>query len=225
MKTLWTTALAALFVVFASALTFAQPVTITTGQTNVALNFDVLESAASLEFSSVSGDVIVPGNIPGIGEGPSVAFPITPTTDFTYDPDDFLNTFSGEITHVGSVFFNSDTVEVGDFTIGFDAARVDNAASGTGFFVESTTGVAAILFDVTNLGPVTPTAISLDVGGDLAVSPEFGSFLFDNELSSTDLVGAVVGNALIEGIVPEPGSSTLFLLSLFGAVMARRRLS
>ena len=225
MKSITTFALALCLFVSLSTPASAQLVTVESGRTNVALDFETLAAAASLELSSVSGDVIVPGNIPELPGGPSVAFPITPATDFTYDPADFLGTFSGEITHIGSVLFNTDTVEVGNFTIGFDAARAGTLpdGSGTGFFVESTIGVAAILFDVTNLGPVNPTAKILEVGGDLAVSPEFGSFLFDNQLSTANLEGAVVGNALIEGVVPEPGTSTLLLLSLFGTMVIRRR--
>ncbi len=203
----------------------AQVVDIERGQTNVALDVGLLESAASLTLSSVSSDVIAPGNIPD-----SVAFSINsrtasslPTT-FSYDPADFLGSFSGTIEHTGSVFFNTDTVEVGNFTIGFDPARAGTlGGAGTGFFVESTTGIAAILFDIVNIGTLEPTPTSLDIGADLAVSPEFGGFLFDNGLSATDLQGAVVGSALVEGVVPEPSSFVLLLMSLVGVSLGYRR--
>ena len=112
-----------------------------------------------------------------------MAFPINsrtaaslPTT-FSYDPTDFLGSFSGTIEHTGSVFFNMDTVEVGNFTIGYDPIRVGNlGGAGTGFFVASTTGISATLFDIVDIDNLVPTAASLEIGADLAVSPEFGGF-------------------------------------------------
>ncbi|MEM7313239.1 MAG: hypothetical protein AAF497_08815 [Planctomycetota bacterium] len=204
----------------------AQTVDVVGGQTNVALDFATLETAASLTLSSVSSDVIVPGTIPD-----SVAFPINPRdaaslpTTFSYDPADFLGSFSGSIEHTGSVFFNNDTVEVGNFTIGFDGARAGNlGGAGTGFFVASTTGIAATLFDITNIGPLTPTASSLEIGADLIVSPEFGGFLFDNGLSATNLEGALVGTALVQGVVPEPASLTMVVMAALGMLgLVRRR--
>ena len=205
---------------------WGQTVDVVGGQTTVALDFATLESAASLAFYSVSGDVIVPGTI-----ADSVAFPINPRdaaslpTTFSYDPSDFLGTFSGSIEHTGSVFFNADSVEVGNFKIGFDAARAGSlSGAGTGFFVESTTGVAAILFDVTNIGTLTTTTSQLDIGADLAVSPEFGQFLFDNSLSASNLEGVVVGAALVQGVVPEPASLSLLMMAGLGLLgMSRRR--
>jgi hypothetical protein len=198
----------------------AQPVDVIGGQTNVALDTATLSSAASLDLSSVSGDVIAPGTIPD-----SVAFGINardaaslPTT-FSYDPSDFLGTFSGTIEHTGSVFFNTDTVEVGNFTIAFDAARAD--ATRSGFYVESTTGIAAILFDVAPPSSLNATATNLDIGADLLVSPEFATFLTDQGLASADLTGADVGDALVEAVAPEPTSAMLALLA--AGVMLRRQ--
>jgi len=190
---------------------------VTGGQTSVLLDTDTLSTAASLDLSSVSADVIAPGEI-----GPnSVAFGINsrtasmlPTT-FSYDAG--LTDFSGTIEHTGSVFFNSDSVEVGNFTIGFDMARVGDDRSG--FFVESTTGIAAILFDV-----ATPSLLSADASGliieaDLLVSSEFATFLSDNGLASSDLTGADVGDARVNA-VPTPGA--LGVLGL-GSLLATRR--
>lgn len=205
----------------------AQTVELNGGQTNVALNFQALSDLASLDLSGVSDDVIVPGNIPD-----SVAFPINPRdasplpTTFSYDPADFLGTFAGTIEHTGSVFFNDDAVEVGNFTIGYDAGRVGGLPSGdgSGFFVESTTGLPAILFDVVNidLPNLVASNTELTIPGELAVSTEFGGFLFDNDLSMENLAGAVVGNALVEGVVPEPTTASLLLLSMLGLAIARR---
>jgi hypothetical protein len=197
----------------------ASAVDVTGGQTSVALDTDALSSAASLDLSSVSPDVISPGTLPG-----SVAFGInsrtdTPATTFSYDPSDFLGTFSGTIEHMGSVFFNSDTVEVGDFSIGFDANRVGGDRSG--FFVESTAGIAAILFDVSNPSTLNATPSSLTIGADLLVSSEFATFLSDNGLASTDLTGVDVGDALVEA-VPAPSGVALGALAMLGATRRRR---
>lgn len=144
------------------------------GQTNVALDFDTLSSAAGLDFSSVSGDVIAPGSI-----ADSVAFPINacdgslPTT-FAYDPATFPagGSFSGTIEHSGSVFFNTDTVEVGDFTIGFDGARVGTlSGAASGFFVANNVAGAVpapvVLFDIEVTG-AAPLPESLTVDGNLS---------------------------------------------------------
>ncbi|MFG0276243.1 MAG: hypothetical protein ACF8QF_14430 [Phycisphaerales bacterium] len=173
----------------------ANAIEVVGGQTNVALDAALIEAATGLALSGVSDDVIAPGTLEG-----SVAFTINardaeslPTT-FGYDLGDFGGSFAGAIEHTGSVFFNDGSVEVGNFTIGFDAARagtLDGAASG--FFVESTTGVAAILFDVAVTGAV-PGGNALAVSGDLLVSPEFAAFL-----GNPALAGADVGDALVEG--------------------------
>lgn len=207
------------------AVVSAQVVDLQSGQTNVTLDFPTLDSAASLTFSSVSGDVIVPGTTIG-----SVAFPINsrtaaslPTT-FSYDPSDFLGTFSGNIEHKGSVLFNADTVEVGDFRISYDVMRVGTlSGAGTGFYVESTTGIAAILFDVVDIGTLNTTTDNLVIGASLAVSPEFGGFLLTNNLSTSNLQGAVVGSALVSGVVPEPGTGVMILTAVLGLGLLNRR--
>lgn len=198
----------------------AQSVNVTGGQTNVALDFDTLSAAASLDLSGVSGDVIAPGNIPD-----SVAFsinarnaPSLPTT-FSYDPGDFLGSFAGSIEHTGSVFFNNGTVEVGNFTIGFDAGRAVGANSG--FFVESTAGIAAILFDIGAPSTLDAGTSELEIGADLFVSAEFGAFLFDNGLSQSNLAGADVGDALVQATVPAPGAGVV--LAAAGLLATRRR--
>ncbi len=204
-------------VLAASSSLAAQTVDVVGGQTSVLLDTDVL-SSVGLDLSSVSGDTIVPGNL---GDA-SVAFGINPRdaaslpTTFSYDPNDFLNSFSGTIEHTGSVFFNTDTVEVGNFTIGFDANRV--GGDNSGFFVESTTGVEAILFDVGLISNLDPQANSLTIQGALLVSPEFAGFLGD-----TGLTGAEVGGALVQGVsVPEPSAFALCGLVSFGLLRRKR---
>lgn len=197
----------------------AMAVDVIGGQTSVALNFKALESAAGLTLSSVSGDVISPGDLPG-----SVAFGInsrsdTPGTTFSYDPSDFLASFSGTIEHTGSVLFNADTISVGDFSIGFDASRIAGDASG--FFVESTSGLAAILFDVAGPSSLTATADELSIQADLLVSNEFATILLNEGLASSDLTGVTVGEALVSATVPSPAAATL--LGLGGLAAMRRR--
>lgn len=207
--------------------TLAAPVSVTTGQTNVLLDTATLASAASLNLSGVSAGVIAPGNL---GAG-SVAFPINsrtamapmlPTT-FTYDSDSFLTTFAGKIEHAGSVLFNSNTVEVGNFTIAFDAARVGTlGGKASGFYVASTTGISAILFDVENPSALTATATALDLKSNLLVSPEFAGFLQTNQLATANLAGADVGDAFVQA-VPEPSTLVLAGLASAGLVWIRRR--
>lgn len=195
----------------------AQEFSVTGGQTNVLLDTATLSAAASLDLSSVSADVLA-GEL---GAG-SVAFGINPTdammlpTTFAYDTG--LAAFSGTIEHTGSVFFNDDTVEVGNFTIGFDAGRVGDARSG--FFVESTTGIAAILFDIESPSSVIADSSQLSITANLLVSSEFASFLSSNGLASSDLTGADVGDALVSA-VPTPGSA--MILAAAGLAASRRR--
>ncbi len=163
------------------------------GKTNVVLDFDLLETAAGLVLSGVSEEVINPGLPDG-----SVAFPINPVdgslpTDFEYLPEDFLSTFAGTIEHAGSVFFNSDTVELGDFTIGFDGSRAD--ADRTGFFVTSNAGVTGPAFDVATTGlALDPGEASLEIGVELLLAEELATTLGD-----AGLAGAAVGTGLVQG--------------------------
>ncbi len=188
------------------------------GQTSVLLDTAALSAAASLNLSSVSSDVIAPGEL----GASSVAFGINsrsasslPTT-FSYAAG--LGSFSGTIEHTGSVFFNSDTVEVGNFTIGFDGDRIGGDRSG--FFVQSTTGIAAILFDVATPSFLSATDSGLVIEADLLVSAEFGQFLLDNQLSSTNLAGVDVGDARVNA-VPTPGA--LAALAAVGLTASSRR--
>lgn len=213
-----TLAVALLFVASAET-TSAQKVDVVGGQTNVLLDTQTLENAANLVISSTAGPVIAPGDLGAA----SVAFPINsrtgslPTT-FSYDPDNFLGDFSGTIEHSGSVLFNTDAIEVGDFTIGFDGGRAAGQASG--FFVESTVGIQAILFDIANPS-VDATPNDLEIGADLLVSPEFAQVLIDASLTTSNLTGADVGDALVAATVPEPSSAAILLASL--AIVSGRR--
>ncbi|MEM6692969.1 MAG: PEP-CTERM sorting domain-containing protein, partial [Planctomycetota bacterium] len=199
----------------------AQTTFVIGGDTTVLLDTDTLSSAASLDFSGVSDDV---GTTPegaaifGINGRGAASLPTT----FSYTPSS-LAPFAGTIEHTGSVFFNNDTVEVGNFTIGFDNDRV--SATNSGFFVESTTGIGAILFDVAANPSVTAEVSSLAIDSDLLVSNEFATFLTDNSLATQDLTGADVGDASIRGISAVPEPSSALLISLLGLGFVRRRKS
>ena len=120
----------------------------------------------------------------------------------------------GEITHAGTVSFNSDTVTVGDFTIGFDPSRIGDDASG--FFVEDTVAGLGILFDVGVPGALAVGDDDLTIAdADLLVSPEFAGFLLSNGLATADLTGADVGDARIDAMT-ELAPSTFIKLTGLG---------
>jgi hypothetical protein len=191
------------------------------GQTNVLLDTRLLASVG-LSLSGVGGPVIAPGNL-----GPdSVAFsingryasaPALPTT-FEYTPGT-LAPFSGTIEHIGTVLFNDGALEVGNFTIGFDAARAGALTSG--FFVADNVTFAGVpLFDVGIPSALTATTNMLMVAANLLVSAELAGVL-----GNAGLVGVDVGDALVEAVaVPEPGTLSLVLAGLLlgGVAMSRR---
>ncbi|MEM6328652.1 MAG: PEP-CTERM sorting domain-containing protein [Planctomycetota bacterium] len=214
---LLTTSLAALCLLAAQTASAVSPAG---GATSVLLDTDTLAAAASLNLSGATGtvpEVSIPGGV-AFGINPRDAATL-PTT-FTYNVGTLAGV-TGTIEHTGSVFFNNDSVEVGNFTIGFDATRA--TGDNTGFFVASTTGIAAVLFDTTNpvVNEASETLLDLEV--DLVVSPEFAGFLLSNSLASTDLTGADVGDARIQAVVPEPATLGLALLAGPVALMKRRR--
>lgn len=206
-----TAALAAGVVVASSAS--ADMVGIVGGQTNVTLDFELLSSAAGLDLSGITPGTLI------TQDASTVGFVITPPnafdgpSTFNYDSGDFAGTFGGGIQHRGGVYFNDNAILVGNFGIGFD----------DGWFVNSTVGLEGQLFDVDIL-TADPTAQSFEVFGNLLVSEFFAGVLLDLGLASSDLTGANVGTASIEGFmsnaVPAPGA--LALLGL-GGLSARRR--
>jgi hypothetical protein len=192
--------------------TQANAIPVSSGQTNVLLDVELLASVG-LTLSGVGGGTIVPGNL---GPG-SVAFSIIGTTTFQYTAGTFAP-FSGTIEHAGTVSFNANTLTVGNFTIGFDAARV--SATTSGFFVADNVkfpGVA--LFDIGNPSSLVATAIDLTIAADLLVSAELAGVL-----QNTALTGVDVGDALVEArSVAEPATVMLLLAGTALAGVARRR--
>jgi hypothetical protein len=200
----------------------ASAIPVRAGQTNVLLDLALLESVG-LTLSGVGGPVIAPGELGAA----SVAFPINPrdalapalATTFEYT-EGSLAPFAGTIEHSGTVLFNGNTLEVGNFTIGFDASRASAIASG--FFVaDNVTFPGVALFDVGIPSALSALRTMLSITADLLVSPELAGVLGDAALA-----GADVGDALVQAVAtPEPGTLALLLggLGFLGFTLVRRR--
>ena len=111
--------------------------------------------------------------------------------------------------------FNTETapLELGNFTIGFDASRVSDTTSG--FFVADNVSAGIPLFDLSNPEMVESADGTLTISGaDLLVSPELADVLGDE-----DLIGADVGDARIDAVISgdaafatvESGITSVFL--------------
>ncbi len=174
--------------------------TVDTGTTSVALDLALLESAAGLTFAGAdtTGEPF--------SEDFQVGFPITEETDFSFVAEPFAPV-GGTTEHSGTVTFALENGEVtlGDFSIGFDDARVSETASG--FFVADTTedqlGLE-VLFDVGTPGNVATNSEKLTISeADLLLAPEFAE-----ALGSSDLAGADVGDTRVDATVVEPEPTT-----------------
>jgi MYXO-CTERM domain-containing protein len=203
-----------------AASAHAEMVEVVGGQTSVLLDLELIGSVTDLVLTGVSNDTIVPGNL-----GPdSVAFAITspdaasnPTT-FMYDTDDFITTFSGTIAHRGTITFN-DSITLGNFDIGFDEGLGVFTVSDTFF---DGTGIGA-LFSIGLPLTISPLEQTFDLTGDLLITQHFATILLDLGLTDTDLTGADVGDAFVQGFnqaVPGPGP---LMLAAVAAIGARRR--
>jgi len=184
----------------------AQSVEVTGGRTDGTFS-DSLE-LVGLSITGFSADTIVPSprGVDWVGfEVNGRAATNRPTT-FAYEANVLLPV-SGRLEHTGSVFMNSTNpnlglgpVEIGNFSIGYDAGRV--SAMNSGFFIESTVGIRGILFDIeAGTGGTFPALESgIQVESGLLVSPELATIL-----GSPLVVGADVGAFSINGTsVPDP---------------------
>lgn len=176
-----------------SKITLAQ---VDSGTTSVFLDLPLLESAA--------GITLVEADSTGesFSEDFQVGFPIAEDSYFAFKIDPFAPV-SGSIKHSGTITLGlgDDEVTVGDFSIGYDPARVSETASG--FFMADTTEddlELEILFDVGTPGSVSADAESLEIAeADLLVAPEFAE-----ALGSEELAGADVGDTRIDASAIEP---------------------
>lgn len=192
------------------------------GQTSVLLDFELISSVTDLELTGVSDGVVLPGNL---GDE-SVAFTITSryaandATDFLYDADDFIATFSGTIAHRGTLTFN-ESITIGNFDIAFDEGLGAFAVSDTFF---DGTGLGA-LFAIGLPLTISPLEQTFDAVGDLLVTENFATILLDLGLTTVDLTGADVGDAFIQGYnqaIPGPGPLVLAAIAAAGARRRRR---
>ncbi len=175
--------------------------TVLGGTTSVYLNLPLLQQAAGLTLTGTSTD-----GRPA-SSGYQLGFPILPTSDFKYALP--FSPAGGTIHHSGTVTFNNN-VTVGNFDIAYNASRATNGRSG--FYVASTTGVKAILFDLGAPGSVSATKGLLSIGRTpLLVSPEFAAFL-----GKPQLTGAQVGAATITAVASFGTSNVISVNSLFG---------
>ena len=215
-----TLALATVFLLATPLTGHAAPAQVEGGQTSVLFGNGALD-ALGLTITYASPDVGA-GNL-----GPnSVSFGINSRseaggaldTTFVYDSPNFAP-FSGAIEHSGRIQFNN-AIDVGDFTIRADAGR---PAGTSGFVVESTFGLSAILFDIAN--PIIEAFDnSLVISADILVSPELAGALYKPELAGVD-----AGMALVDAnstVVPIPAAAWLFGSGLIGMIgIARRKKS
>jgi hypothetical protein len=197
--------------------THATTVQVDGGQTSIVFGNGALASLG-LMVTSVTPNIVgdLGPNSGAFGINPRNAIGDALDTTFVYDSDAFVP-FSGTIEHSGRIQFNF-SVEVGDFTIRFD----DSRPSGTsGFVVESTYGVEAILFDIAN--PIVETfENSLVISADILVSPELADFLQNDNFAGVDAGAALV--VASASPIPVPAAVWLFGSGLIGLVgIARRR--
>ena len=167
----------------------AQTNLVNSGTTSVSLDLPLLELAAGITLVSANTDGEAFSNEFQLG------FPIVEDTDFRFETEPFTP-IDGTIEHSGTVTLslNNAEVTVGDFSIGFDAERVSDTASG--FFVSDTTEDALnldILFDISAPGNLTTEGGLTISEADLLVAPELA-----NALGSATLTGADVGDARID---------------------------
>ena len=167
----------------------AQTSIVNSGTTSVFLDLPLLELAAGITFVSANTD----GE--AFSEDFQLGFPIIEDTDFSFETEPF-SPVDGTIEHSGTVTLNLNDadVTVGDFSIGFNASRVSNTASG--FFVSDTTEDALdleILFDI-SASPNVTTDEGLTISeADLLIAPELA-----DALGSSILTGADIGDTRID---------------------------
>jgi hypothetical protein len=212
--------LIAVFLAFVNASgSRADVILVVSGQSNLFLNPTQL-NILGITIGATTGTVTPES-------GYTVAYPIsardaTPNTTFSYDPTNFSGTFSGVIAHTGTVTFQSITTPfvMGNFTVGYDAFRVD--ATRSGFFIKDNVTLNAPLFDIAEADKtVQATATFLKLDGSLLLSVEAATGLGDASLE-----GLTMGKGFVDAIsaVPEPSSILMLAgVGVVGSFFARRR--
>ncbi len=169
---------------------------VNSGVTSVALDTELLKSAAGLTLDSTNNTVAPASDKYAVG------FSIKHDSNLTYNRQNGFTPVGGTIEHSGTVTFKTDSlgpVTVGDFSVGYDGDRKSDKASG--FYVKDIAGTGAILFDVGNPDSLTANRRQLNVGrADLLVSPEFDTFLNQKGLAKSSITGADVGDVQIDAM-------------------------
>jgi hypothetical protein len=169
---------------------------VNSGVTSVALDTELLKSAAGLTLDRTNNTVAPASDKYAVGFG------IKHDSDLTYNNKNGFTPVGGTIEHSGTVTFKTDSlgpVTVGDFSVGYDGDRKSDKASG--FYVKDIAGTGAILFDVSNPDSLTANPRNLNVGrADLLVSPEFDTFLNQKGLAKSSIKGADVGDVQIDAM-------------------------
>ena len=171
------------------------------GVTSVFLDFPLLEEAAGLTLVSADSEA------EPFSEDFQVGFAITEDTDFSFSTSPF-SPLEGTIEHSGTITLalGEAQVTVGEFSIGFDASRVSETASG--FFVADTLEDALgleVLFDISAPGVVEVTGDELEISdADLLLAPELAT-----ALALPELAGADVGDTRIDAILTPTESEVL----------------
>ena len=185
-----------------------------TSVTSVLLDTDLL-ATLNVGIASTSEDVL-PGALGGVG------FQIVESSDFAFTFDNTSGSFApagGNIEHVGTLTFDDNPanpvagVTVGNFSIGFDDARVDETTGATGFFIADTVIAnpdSTILFDIA-LPEDSAVAVADNnaefqiAGADLLVSDVFAGLLGNADLEGTDVGDAQIDTAVDpQGITLDP---------------------
>ncbi|MEO1208907.1 MAG: PEP-CTERM sorting domain-containing protein [Cyanobacteria bacterium J06638_20] len=209
--------------IFTSTEVQAANFVVDSGVTSVFLDVDTL-STVGLDLTGTVGEVQPP-----VSDDFLVGFTITPETDFSFSDEGGFTLLGGSIEHTGGVEFNGGTdgeLAVGDFSIGFDATRVDETTGATGFFVQDLLTTSAVLFDIAGVAP-SFDGENLTIDGELLVSEELSGVL-----GNPALIGAAVGSAQINAAtsetaasIPEPASIAGLLLVGSAGIVARRKLA
>jgi hypothetical protein len=183
------------------------------GVTSVSLDLKTLEDAAGLRLASTAGTVPPADTF-------QVGFDITEASTFQFATENGFELIGGSIEHTGTVTFEiigpeASSVTLGDFSIGFDASRISDLASG--FFVADTaSGGFLPVFDLSAPGVVDFADPDLTIGDvDLLLSPELAELLAGE---GSGLAGADVGDAQVDALTVafqqrqvEDGKTSVFL--------------
>ncbi len=106
----------------------------------------------------------------------------------------------------------------GDFTLLYDAGRID--LGGTGWYLKGNIAPSAAAFDILNV-VVTETANTLTISGDLGVTYELANLLYSTPADAGRDVGNFTFTAQVT--VPEPAVGSTAILAALGLCARRRR--